>query len=179
MNMHDYQKLAQRTSPADHDKQGNGILGLIGEVGELVDEFKKYIYQSGPDPVLPAMRFAEECGDVLWYLAELAEGMGVELAQIAPDFDILDEKAAGLHGAPSLRSVLLDMSKAASDIASEVLSCRMAAAQENMRVMLRRASWLARIIGVPLVQIAHMNIEKLKKRYPDGFEASISMARYE
>ena len=42
MGMNMYQEMAQRTSPDDgHDRIDNGVLGLIGETGEIVDLYKK------------------------------------------------------------------------------------------------------------------------------------------
>ena len=59
-----------RTSPWDgHDKIDNGVLGLMGEAGELIDVYKKYMYQSGLNAELPKKQLIEELGDVLWYLA--------------------------------------------------------------------------------------------------------------
>lgn len=37
----------------------------------------------------------------------------------------------------------------------------------------------ASAIGISLESIASRNIEKLKKRYPDGFDSNISSQRYE
>ena len=66
MLINKYQSLAQRTSPNDgHDKLDNGIMGLIGETGEIADLYKKWKYQSTPGTELPAKRLLEELGDVL------------------------------------------------------------------------------------------------------------------
>ena len=79
-----YQKAAMRTSPKDgHDKLDNAVLGLIGETGELVDVYKKWRYQSDLDAPIPAEKFADELGDVLWYLAELADGMDLKMSEIS------------------------------------------------------------------------------------------------
>lgn len=40
-------------------------------------------------------------------------------------------------------------------------------------------SMLATLLGLPLHVIAEMNIEKLKKRYPDGFSSDASINRKE
>lgn len=37
----------------------------------------------------------------------------------------------------------------------------------------------ARAIGIDFDEIARMNVEKLKKRYPDGFESELSIHRKE
>ena len=38
---------------------------------------------------------------------------------------------------------------------------------------------MACMVGCSLTEVAILNIEKLKKRYPDGFDAEKSMRRYE
>ena len=82
MEMNEYQKLAQRTSSHQllSSKIENGILGLCGESGECADLYKKYIYQ-GHAFDREAMKI--ELGDVLWYCAELAAGLGVTLEEVA------------------------------------------------------------------------------------------------
>ena len=81
MNLKDYQKLAQRTSSTKmrEGKILNGILGLNGEVGELTDIFKKYFFQGHG---LEAEKVKEEIGDIMWYLAEIATGLNLDLEEI-------------------------------------------------------------------------------------------------
>ena len=73
MTLNEYQQLAQRTSPTANtpraEKLLNGILGVAGEAGE--------------QPAAPSGEVAEEIGDVLWYCAEMAGGLGLELDTIA------------------------------------------------------------------------------------------------
>lgn len=82
MNMTDYQRLAQRTSAtADQmDKVRNGCMGLAGEAGECIDILKKHEFQGH---ALNVDKLAEELGDVLWYCAELAAGIGMSLEKVA------------------------------------------------------------------------------------------------
>lgn len=88
--MNDFQACAQRTSreklqgrQADglNLKQlENGLMGLCGETGECMDVFKKHRHQ-GHD--LDRAKLIEELGDVLWYCAETAAGLGVQLDEVA------------------------------------------------------------------------------------------------
>lgn len=82
MKMNEYQQLAQRTAntTTQSDKIHNGLLGLFGEGGELADQIKKTCYQGHE---LDADHMIEELGDVLWYCAELACGLGVTLEEVA------------------------------------------------------------------------------------------------
>lgn len=86
MNMNEYQALARRTSntngpeQASYDKLINGVMGLCGEAGECIDVVKKTMFQQHE---LETDKLIEELGDVLWYCAELACGLGVTLEEVA------------------------------------------------------------------------------------------------
>ena len=77
-----YQTLAQRTSStsSDSDKIENGCLGLAGESGEVCDILKKYLFQGHE---LDREAILDELGDVLWYVVEVATGLGVTLEDVA------------------------------------------------------------------------------------------------
>ena len=120
MTGNEYQKLAMRTNDgestyrinlsfAKHDDcydMGGVVMatmGLSGEVGELNDMIKKWIFHDSEMDITHAKK---ELGDIMWYVACMAQSFGWEL--------------------------------------DEIMS---------------------------------MNIEKLRKRYPDGFDAARSNAR--
>ena len=81
MTINEYQQLAQRTASTTTrgDKIQNGIYGLCGESGECIDLWKKAAFQGH---TLDGTRLAEELGDVLWYAAELATGLGMPLEDV-------------------------------------------------------------------------------------------------
>lgn len=106
MTINEYQQLALRTlNPqlSEKDVLINGVMGLCGESGEVIDIVKKHLAQGHS---LDKEKIAKELGDVAWYLAETAYA-----------------------------------------------------------------------IGYPLEEILRMNIDKLKARYPDGFDPEKSMNR--
>ena len=180
MNIYDYHRAAMRTSPKDgHDKLKNGMMGLIGETGEIVDVVKKFLFQSTPDAQLPAKQLENELGDVMWYLAELADGMDCQLGGLCPSFSLMDECANKLKLPPGLEDVVLSMSESAVNIARLVSKNRPFKIQQEMRYMMKLCSWLARIAGTSLEKAADVNIAKLLERYPVEFDPKISMARYE
>lgn len=82
MTMNEYQNLAQRTAntTTQSDKIHNGLLGLFGEGGECADTLKKHRHQGHE---FDHAHMIEELGDVLWYCAELACGLGVTLEEVA------------------------------------------------------------------------------------------------
>ena len=81
LSPNDYQKLALRTASKETMKDPilNGVLGLGGESGECEDLVKKHLFQ-GHD--LDKEKMAKELGDVAWYLAITAHGIGYELEDI-------------------------------------------------------------------------------------------------
>ena len=93
MELRDYQEQARKTdrsrkeggdgdprTPQRHDVVP--LLGLVGEVGGLLGEYKKRlrdgeIHRNFPEEV------AEELGDILWYVANVADKFGLDLEAIA------------------------------------------------------------------------------------------------
>ena len=84
MDFNAYQQLALRTAPGvepgGEESLKMGAMGLAGEAGEVVDELKKVFYQGKE---LNKEVLVAELGDVLWYVAILAQGLGVELETVA------------------------------------------------------------------------------------------------
>ncbi|MEB3179288.1 MAG: nucleoside triphosphate pyrophosphohydrolase family protein [Nostocaceae cyanobacterium] len=67
-------------------KEGNSIivplLGLVGEAGSLLSEYKKYL-RDGDAHKLFKEGVAEELGDLLWYIANVASKFDLDLQEIA------------------------------------------------------------------------------------------------
>jgi len=86
MNFKTYQKQAATTmTPAATDA---GIvylaLGLNGEAGEVAEKVKKIVRDQGGELTdFDRTEIGKELGDVLWYLAMLAEELGVSLEEVA------------------------------------------------------------------------------------------------
>lgn len=82
MKANDYQKQALRTLNPKLDKKDiliNGVMGLCGESGEVIDLVKKHLAQGHP---LDKEKMAKELGDVAWYLAECAYAIDYNLEDI-------------------------------------------------------------------------------------------------
>ncbi len=58
----------------------NGVLGLSGESGECADIVKKHLFQGHE---MNKDKLKDELGDVLWYVALTAKGLGLTLEDIA------------------------------------------------------------------------------------------------
>lgn len=82
MTINEYQKLAMTTLNPNLDKKDiliNGVMGLCGESGEVIDIVKKHLAQ-GHD--LDRDKIIKELGDVAWYIAEIATVLDVELEEV-------------------------------------------------------------------------------------------------
>ncbi len=192
MRIEDYQALAMRTSPKGHDRVLNGCLGLIGESGEIVDVVKKWKFQSGENAELPKDKLIDECGDVLWYCAELCQGFGASLACIIERYS---------------RTTFFSIPSVIRSACSLAMSCRrpyqyldtnndresdntlnyLQASSSQRNLCLHSIGDIVSVVRYILSHFCHTtlenamerNIEKLKKRYPDGFDPERSLHRPE
>ena len=90
MELNEYQRLANQTDQqpeagsfeADPRSILVPILGLAGEVGELLGEHKKWLRDGDSYKLFPD-RVKEELGDLLWYLSNVAAKHGLTLEDVA------------------------------------------------------------------------------------------------
>lgn len=88
MEFSEYQIASSKTDqmPVGRDGDITGImiplLGLAGEAGSLLTEYKKFLRDKAAYKVFK-QRVAEELGDILWYVANIAAKEGLDLGEIA------------------------------------------------------------------------------------------------
>lgn len=86
MELSEYQRLSRRTALYPRGQMGLAYptLGLTGEAGEVAEHVKKSIRDDG-GAVTDERRGAlsKELGDVLWYLAQLATELELDLDEVA------------------------------------------------------------------------------------------------
>lgn len=78
-----YQVEAKRTLNSETkelERFANLGMGLAGEAGEVCDYLKKVVFHGHE---LDKEKLSHELGDVLWYLANLADSIDVPLSEIA------------------------------------------------------------------------------------------------
>jgi NTP pyrophosphatase (non-canonical NTP hydrolase) len=85
VELSDYQRRSRQT--AEYPREAwlaYPALGLVGEAGEVAEHAKKAIRDDGSS-VSEERRaaMARELGDVLWYVAQLATELGLDLDMIA------------------------------------------------------------------------------------------------
>lgn len=174
-DIEDYQRLAMRTSPEGHDRMLNGCMGLIGESGEVVDTVKKWKFQSGDHAQFPKEKMIEELGDVLWYCAEISTAQMTEMMPAVKAMGLEEIQYDGkLHiEALFLAKLAQSMTDAwlyPDEYTPEPLYI-VACIIDLIGYMLKT------YCGSTLEECMERNIEKLKRRYPDGFDPERSLHR--
>jgi NTP pyrophosphatase (non-canonical NTP hydrolase) len=85
MRLNEYQSLAARTDRRP-EKTDEGLLipmlGIAGEIGALLAEYKRQI-RDGVVPVNFKAHLCEELGDILWYTSNLALKLELDLEEVA------------------------------------------------------------------------------------------------
>lgn len=82
MDFNEYQRLARRTQSVrlnSHERLEHALFGIAAETGEIHSIFQK-VHQGHPVKMADLI---SECGDLLWFLAELADVHGLTLDEIA------------------------------------------------------------------------------------------------
>ena len=83
MTGNEYQELAMKTNSHDKahftDMVDNSVYGIIGELGEVVDQIKKSRFQGHE---LDKAHLKEELGDTLWYITQMCSAFNFDLDDI-------------------------------------------------------------------------------------------------
>jgi NTP pyrophosphatase (non-canonical NTP hydrolase) len=85
MDLSEYQRQALLTDQAPSEPDSHvlvPLLGLAGEVGELLSEYKKRLRDGEAHSLFPS-RIKEELGDILWYVAAVAARFHFDLEEVA------------------------------------------------------------------------------------------------
>lgn len=89
MDFNNYQQAALRTARPPTETPSDKLLGLIvpmlglaGETGQLLSEYKKHL-RDGEAHRLFKERVREELGDLLWYIANVANRFDLTLEEVA------------------------------------------------------------------------------------------------
>lgn len=89
MNFDDYQEQAVSFAfypkSTEWDLPFYPALGLAGEAGEVVEKIKKLMRDTDAKILTDEQKaeIVKELGDVLWYVANLAEDLNYDLGQVA------------------------------------------------------------------------------------------------
>ena len=178
MNFDEYQKAALTT--AMYPNQGDNLtypaLGLAGESGEICEKVK----DDGSETEEERAALAKELGDVLWYVAMMAEELDISLSQITgsggADIDeyqrfnlgqgVLANSSRRLAGQSG--KVCDKVKKMYRDDGSKLTEARRGAIANELGGVLRCIATVACDLHANLSRVAEMNIEKLASRKRRG-----------
>lgn len=86
MTFDEYQKVALTTAhnhPDDLMDKTIWAMGVAGEAGEVVEKWKKIVaYKDGKVSATDKAELKKELGDVVWYIAVLANSLGLTFEEV-------------------------------------------------------------------------------------------------
>lgn len=156
MDYSEFVTMLARPLPTRDARVEHATLGLIGELGELADAWKKHLIYDQPFDCENAI---EELGDLCFYaqmlVNELEGGMSWTFFCPAPD-------GKDWHLERSITRYLFEMADTIGSIAGEeedIVDCT-----EHLGCLL---IGLALSLDSTPEEVVRLNMEKLSKRYPD------------
>lgn len=174
MTLNEYQKLALRTAGEECRSLGNCAMGLAGEAGECYEA----IIKRENDNII------KELGDLAWYIAVCAEVINVPLEQIDYPNEMVFEKLFDHEISEIGTNIVIYACKCTDIIKKHVYhhhELDSHALIDVLGILMHFISFCAWLIDhtYTLDIILQKNVDKLRKRYPDGFEVEKSLNRAE
>ena len=178
-----YQRQARLTSFHEPVHGGDEIttplLGLIGEIGEVVSELKKHS-REGNAYVGFSSRLAEEIGDVLWYASDLATRRHMHLDNLEP-FSTTSTPHSNTDPGEWIR-VALSLSAYAGQLSrsyDSLLSGHESSHTFNSELrrtlagIVRELTSLTSLYHLSIGDVAAKNLEKVNHRWMDSSKSRI------
>lgn len=186
MTFKEYIPLAQRTDSNHGDnKMSNALLGMVGELGEALEkaQLRRNLLDDTSNEDVDFIRrisaldneISYEIGDICWYVAEAAAYLDVSLEESMPNRKKIADKVllarliiAIARLSDAWKKHLFQGHEFDRNEAAEIL-------HEIFEGLQDFAYRFGRLFDFS--DYLELNIEKLRKRYPDGFEAERSINR--
>lgn len=173
-----YEREVERLLGSHENEISVYALGLAGEAGELIDLLKKHW---GHKHELDVEKLKKEAGDVFWYIAALAHQFEISLDSVSPRLLGPRPPRQG-----PIQSYALRLANCVGNTA-RVLDAYWTShfpphdIQRPLRQRLQQVFIVLERItehyGLSLSEVLTANVEKLRKRYPDGFSTEASVNR--
>lgn len=183
----EYMEVSARTAAGHENELVNYAMGVGGESGELVDLVKKFLFHRhdiDKDKVL------KEAGDVLWYATQLLRILKIEISEaelfralriIHSGIPLLEPRETELL----LMSSCMNLTKGAgvvAEVIDDYLTDDILNKEQikiGLDIALTNVNFIITVAGLTMEEVAEANIEKLKRRYPKGFDPEMSINRVE
>lgn len=161
LTIQEYQKLAKRTCPSLGSVEKDFLhmkLGIITEVAEVLDIFKKELAYKKP---IDIVNLGEELGDIAWYAVNKATFLGsvVTYNEFRLEYKIGSEN----NVIETLESILYYVNHINNIV--------------KPNNILFDCKCIAEFYNLDFEEILYKNIEKLKVRYPDKFTEEAALNR--
>lgn len=168
VNLETYEQEALRTL-GPHNDLLYLTIGLVGEIGEVIDYAKKTLYHGHE---YEADKFSEEIGDVCWYVAAICHNQGIYFSDVASwPASAADKEDVVLNP----EKILNLASLASPSLIKEHIEN--GTIQGPLIRLMREIKEVAYEAHLSFEEILNQNIRKLKMRYPDGYTHKSSIQR--
>ena len=173
MKFAEYIPLAYRTCkelpPQQHAE--HMAMGILGELGEIVDAVKKHYVYGRP---LDKVNLMEEVGDIFWYLAGLVHVFGKPDDLDFAEFEQVEINQEKLQAARdvmqfSLITLCKPIAVCTADLVSTVMDGNENELKDCIGVITAILHGTTRLLDVDLDEALERNIAQLAKRYGDKY----------
>jgi NTP pyrophosphatase (non-canonical NTP hydrolase) len=146
----------------------HGLFGLVTETGELYDAYKRHVFyvkEDGKRKPLDIVNIQEEVGDLMWYMAILCDYYGQDFKR---SVEIYRKPCDAATEVTFLRA-LSNFHSAVSKMENEYLCLEI---NPNLGELFNSLAHFVSFIGSSWEEIAQVNINKLRARFPEKYETS-------
>ena len=149
----------------------HALRGIVTEVGELVDAYKKHLYYGKE---LDVVNIKEEIGDCFWYIALATDALQipVEINSQHPLWNSLDN-STDVHGCDIVDGLIPLFAQLWDSSAKEHKELF----EMHLLVLFMKLSQLNCCMGATLAETLSGNIEKLAFRYSSKFNKADALSR--
>ena len=188
MTFFEYQKLAMRTQAIKDNKTDmliHAACGLSSELGEIVQVYNEILLHKNLTTL--CLRLESEIGDFCWFQAEVCQALDISLCyQNLDNIDQLifyDDKNYSLEKIGFYVNKLIMLNGLISGNVQkiyqgkEINKDKITEILYTMNIIINTIA--GQLLSTNIENIWEKNIEKLKKRFPEGFDRELDSHRKE
>lgn len=170
-----------------YDFATNMGLGLV-EASEVIGEYKKIIFHRHPVDI---NKLTEELGDFNYYYSEIANIWGIDLQamwEVSKLYETLNMQGVESRLTDKENKIidgLTNLNKSAADLLAAIRDrsliydpwSREVTVKALIYSIIESKKTILHLQGIKIEDVLQGNVEKLNKRFPDGFSSADSIAR--